>query len=197
MTGSRRAASRRLIVGLVVAQSLALAGLVYWWIQRGPESPPNQDAFGQLMTTVRRDGAAAAVQTLGEDVVRAGLEACHREACVADVFNGDEARWRAVVEGSGTDRCAGYTHPNCTRTRVVSSLARVLGDAQLLGCAETARAPGPGGELRLTIACRDVTEQVRLALGGDDHYILLGEPRYPGFLPRLFTRRQRDPTQGP
>lgn len=197
MSGRRPGVSRRLVVGLVVAQSLAMAGLVHWWIRRTPDAPTNQDAFGQLMAAVRDDGAAAAVQALGEDVVRAGIEACHREACVADVFNGDEARWRAVVEGSGNDRCAGYTHPNCTRTRVVQALARVLGDAYLLGCTETARAPGPGGEVQLTIACKDFIEQVRLTLGGDDRFILLGEPRFPGFLPRLFARRLRDPARRP
>ncbi len=197
MSSPRRGVSRRVIVGLVVAQSLALAGVVYWLIQRAPEAPTNQDAFDRLMSVVRRDGAAAAVQALGEDVVRAGLEACHREACIADVFNGDEARWRAVVDGSGVDRCAGYSHPNCTRSRVVQSLTGVLGDAYLLGCAETARAPGPGGEVRLTITCKGVTEQVRLALGGDDRMILLGEPRFPGFLPRLFTRRAQDPAGEP
>ncbi|MCA9560612.1 MAG: hypothetical protein KC583_18820 [Myxococcales bacterium] len=184
-----------MILALVVTQSLALAGLVYWWIQRTPDAPRNQDAFDQLMRVVRRDGAAAAVQALGEDVVRAGLEACHREACIADIFNGDEARWRAVVDGSGVDRCAGYAHPNCTRTRVVQSLTRVLRDAHLLGCAEAGRAPGPGGEVRLRVACKDVTEQVRLTLGGDDRFILLGEPRFPGFLPRVFARRAQDPAE--
>lgn len=181
---------RKLLLGLVLAQSLVLAGLAWWWLRRTPPPDDGQDAFASLMRTVHEDGAAAAVNMLSEDVFRAGVDACHREACVAAIFNGDEVRWRQVTVGSGVDRCAGYNHPNCTRQRVAHDLAGVLSDAWLLGCEAQPVRVTPDGPVR-PVTCRGIDDRIRLGPGAAGGYIMLGDPRFPGLLPGIYARSAR------
>lgn len=188
------------IYGLVVLQSLALAALVGWWLYQRAEAG-GDGGFGRLMDRVRDEGAPAGARALGRDVVRAGVEACHFDACIAALFNGDVEHHRRATQDTRTDRCAGYTQAECTPERARRGIEEVLVQAAtFLTCEGGALRKGVGGRAVVDVRCIDrgdpthvVADRVHLKADATGGYLVEGVPRFPGFLPEVYADLRRAP----
>ncbi len=194
---------KAVLYSLVGLQSLALALLVGWWLSRG--GGHSEDAgFERLMARVRSEGAAAGVLSLGRDVVRAGVEACHHEACIATMFNGDVERWRRLTRKTNVDRCAGYVQDECTPARARRGIEDTLvRAASFLRCEGRSVRDLGAGRAEIDVICtnendrsRVVTDRVPLKADAKGSYLVEGVDRFPGFLPEVYADLRRAPRDG-
>lgn len=177
---------RKVMIALIVVQSLALAALVFWWLY--PRGTAGSGRFDAVMEVVRARGPGPAVELLGRDVLRAGIESCHQEACAVALHGEDVTRWQAAMEAGGRDRCAGFQSPRCTRRSVEAELARVLQQARLHECREGPLTSTLRGPVQ-TVQCRGFQDAIPLApAAGDGGYVMLGVPEFPGFLRNVYVR---------
>ncbi len=185
---------------LVAVQSLALAGLVGWWLYDGGHRP-DDGGFSRLMQRVREDGATAGLVALGRDVVRAGVEACHLDACIATLFNGDVEHHKRATRQTRVDRCAGYTQSECTPERARRGIEETLVQAAtFLACKGTPPQPIDSSHSVVDVRCIDrdnpshiITDQVHLKAGSSGGFLVEGASRFPGFLPAVYADLQGAP----
>lgn len=190
------------IYALVGLQSLALAGFVGWWLM-SQDTRAVDGGFGALLERVRTDGAPTATLSLGRDVVRAGVEACHFEACVATLFNGDMSHYRKTKRDTKTDRCAGYTHDGCTRDRARRGIEDTLKRAAtFLRCEGRPLTMEDASRAYVDVVCvnakdptRKVLDRVHLKVDARGGYLVEGEDRFPGFLPAIYADLKMSPEE--
>ncbi len=144
----------------------------------------------------RTRGAAAIVPELGPDVVRAGVEACNHEACIAAVYNGSVERHQQIIDDTGTDHCAGYVEPTCTPDRVRRALTQVLRFVSIPGRCQSTDVHASDRGPQILVSCEylgpgasesvRVTDRVPLRPTAAGGVLVEGMEAFPGYLPRIY-----------
>jgi hypothetical protein len=196
--------SKKWIYALVGLQTIAMAASVGWWLTRRPDRT-NDGGFRRLLQHVRSEGAPAGLVRIGRDVVTAGVEACHFDACIAALFNGDVGHYRRATRQTKTDRCAGYLQEECTPARARRAIVETLKRAAIfLQCkGQPLRRVAPN-QATVDIVCTDekdpshtVFDQVTLRATVSGAWLFEGVDRFPGFLPAIYADLMTDPVEEP
>ena len=171
----------RLVQLTIALQAAFLAILAIWWLVKPSGADPSEP-FIILQHFAQKYGPARSVDALGPNIFIKASALCRREACIQARYGGNRGRWLTVTAAKQRDPCVTYQHPPCGRTAIRRELKKVL--TRISSC----RVQGMlkrTSDVRLRVQCGNVQDFVTVQSDVGGRWILAGDERYPGFLPRL------------
>ena len=171
----------RLIQITIALQTAGILIFLIWLVMRPTGADPSLP-FLELQAFTERYGPGKAVGALGPNIFSKASALCRREACIQARYGGNRGRWLTVTAAKQRDPCQTYQHPPCGRTAISRELRRVVA---LIGRCEVKGSLKRTSDVRLRVQCDGVQDFVTVERNGRNGWSLVGDERYPGFLPRL------------
>ena len=172
----------RLIQITMVLQAVGISIFFVWLIMRPTGVDPSQP-FLELQAFTDRYGPQKAVNALGATLFTQAANLCRREACIQARYGGNRGRWLTVTAAKQRDPCSSFQPPSrCGRTMISHELKKVVG--RVNRCSVVGRLKR-GSKVRLRVDCDGVQDFVTVERRGPDGWAIVGDERYPGFLPRV------------
>ena len=171
----------RIIHITLVLQAIGISLFFIWMVMRPTGADPSQP-FIELQMFTDRYGPDKAVNALGPTIFQKAAALCRREACIQARYGGNRGRWLTVTAAKQRDPCTSFQHAPCGRTAITRELRKVIGRVnrcQVVGSLKRS------SDVRLRVECDGVQDFVTVERRGPNGWAIVGDERYPGFLPRI------------
>jgi len=162
-------------------QAVGVCIFFLWYFFRPTGADPSQP-FVELQMFTERFGPAKAVNALGPTIFAKASALCRREACIQARYGGNRGRWLTVTAAKQRDPCRSYQHAPCGRTAISRELKKVVSRINRCSLVGSLRR---GSDVRLRVQCDGVQDFVTVERRGPNGWAIVGDERYPGFLPRV------------
>ncbi len=177
----------RLIQVTFVLQAIGLTMFIAWLLLR-PSGADPAEPFLALQQFEEKYGPVRTVDALGAQIFEKASALCRREACIQARYGGNRGRWLTVTAAKQRDPCESFQHPPCGRSairRELNKVVRRISTCQVVGKLKRS------SDVRLRVQCGGVQDFVTVEQGIRGQWVLAGDERYPGFLPRLHSATSR------
>jgi hypothetical protein len=171
----------KLIQTTIILQTIGLVVFLLWLVFR-PSGADPAEPFLVLQQFNEKYGPVRTVDALGGTIFEKASGLCRREACIQARYGGNRGRWLTITAAKQRDPCLNYMHPPCGRTAIRRELKKVV--SRIGSCHVVGRLKRTS-DVRLRVQCGGIQDFVTVERGARGHWMLAGDERYPGFLPRL------------
>lgn len=162
-------------------QAVGIVIFFAWFLLRPTGADPSEP-FLALQQFATKYGPDKAVNALGGNIFQRASALCRREACIQARYGGNRGRWLTVTAAKQRDPCLSFQHPPCGPTAIRRELRKILvhlGTCRVIGMLKRT------GDVRLRVQCGSVQDFVTVERSMRGQWVLVGDERYPGFLPRV------------